>query len=113
MDLVHQMLTRFYESATYLPLYLQADLQAYREDKFEGWVRQPSETGPVLFSNSSPSYVRLKPASATTGAGGEGGGDDGGGGSSGLIIGVLAVALLGALGAVVVMRRRGTADERE
>ena len=33
-----------------------------RKDKFEGWVRQPAETGPVLFSNTSPSYVQLKPA---------------------------------------------------
>ena len=36
MQQVHEMLTRFYESATYVPLYLQADLQAYRKDKFDG-----------------------------------------------------------------------------
>jgi peptide/nickel transport system substrate-binding protein len=113
MDLVHQMLTRFYESATYLPLYLQADLQAYRKDKFDGWVRQPAKTGPVLFSNSSPSYVSLKPAAATTAAGGGGGGDDDDGGGAGLIIGIGAVVLLGAVGLVVAMRRRGSADERE
>ena len=32
------MLTRFYEHAVYMPLYYSADLQAYRRDKFEGWV---------------------------------------------------------------------------
>ena len=26
-----------------------------------GWVRQPAETGPVMFSNTSPSYVLLTP----------------------------------------------------
>ena len=44
-------------------LYNEPDLQAYRTDRFEGWVRQPAETGPVLFSNTSPTYARLKPVS--------------------------------------------------
>jgi hypothetical protein len=63
----------------------------------------------VLFSNSSPTYARLKPfvASASTGKA-----DDGGGGSGGLIaIIVVAVAVLGG-GALWTIRRR-TADERE
>ena len=46
MEIVHEMLTRFYTQAVYLPLYNQADLQAYRTDRFEGWQRQPAETGP-------------------------------------------------------------------
>ena len=46
MDLVHEMLTRFYSHAVYMPLYMQPDLQAYRKDKFTGWERQPAETGP-------------------------------------------------------------------
>ncbi len=112
VDIVHRMLTRFYSQAVYFPLYYSADLQAYKKSKFQGWVRQPAETGPVLFSNSSPSYVRLEPAAATAAAGGGGGGDDGGGGA-GLIIGIGAVVLLGAVGLVVAMRRRGSADERE
>ena len=35
-----------------------------------GFVRQPEKTGPVLYSNSSPSYARLKLASATAGGSG-------------------------------------------
>ena len=47
MQQVHEMLTRFYESATYVPLYLQADLQAYRKDKFDGLdARSRPRTGP-------------------------------------------------------------------
>jgi peptide/nickel transport system substrate-binding protein len=110
VDLVHQMLTRFYESATYDVLYVYPDLQAYRKNRFTGWIRQPEKTGPVLFSNSSPTYARLKPfvASASTGKADDGGG----GGSAGLIaIIVVAVAVLGG-GALWAIRRR-TADERE
>ena len=33
--------------------------QAYRTDRFEGWLQQPAETGPVLFTNTSPTYVNL------------------------------------------------------
>jgi peptide/nickel transport system substrate-binding protein len=109
MDIVHQMLTRFYDSAVYDVLYTYPDLQAYRKNKFTGWIRQPEETGPVIFSNTSPTYAALKPvvASATGG-----GGDDGGGGSGGTIaIIVVVVAVLGG-GAFWLMRRR-TADERE
>jgi len=108
MDIVHQMLTRFYDSAVYDVLYTYPDTQAYRKDKFTGWIRQPEKTGPVIFSNSSPTYARLKPvvASAT------GGDDDGGGGNGGVIaIIVIAVVVLGGVG-LWAMRRR-TADERE
>jgi len=109
VDLVHQMLTRFYESATYDVLYVYPDLQAYRKNRFTGWTRQPEGTGPVLFSNSSPTYAKLAPfvASASTGKA-----DDGGGGSGGLIaIIVAAVVVVGGLG-VWAMRRR-TVEDRE
>jgi peptide/nickel transport system substrate-binding protein len=113
MDIVHRMLTRFYEQAVYFPLYYSADLQAYRKDKFEGWVKQPEDSGPVLFSNTSPSYSTLKLASASTGAGGSGGDDDDGGGGLGLIIGGIAIAVIGVGGVMWAMARRRTADERE
>jgi peptide/nickel transport system substrate-binding protein len=110
VDLAHQMLTRFYESATYDVLYVYPDLQAYRKNRFTGWIRQPEKTGPVLFSNSSPTYARLKPfvASASTGKA-----DDGGGGGSGGLIAIIvaAVVVLGGGGLWAVRRR--TADERE
>jgi peptide/nickel transport system substrate-binding protein len=109
LDLVHQMLLRFYEAAVYDVLYVYPDTQAYRKNRFTGWTRQPEKTGPVLFSNSSPTYAKLKPfvASASTGKA-----DDGGGGGGGVIaIIVVAVIVLGG-GGLWAMRRR-TADERE
>ena len=59
--LVHQMLTRFYRSAGYDVLSYSPDLQAYRTDRFTGWLHQPAKIGPVMFSNTSPTYANLKP----------------------------------------------------
>ena len=36
-----------YDAAAYNVLYYDPDLQAYRTDRFTGWLRQPAETGPV------------------------------------------------------------------
>ena len=106
-EIVHEMLTRFQKSAVYNVIYTYPDTQAYVKNRFEGFVRQPAEIGPVVYSNTSPSYAQLKPVSASSGSG-----DDDGGGS-GAIIAIIVVAAL-ALGALLlVMRRRSTADERE
>jgi peptide/nickel transport system substrate-binding protein len=110
-DLVHRALRRLASLAVYDALYVTPDMQAYRTDQFAGFVRQPEGIGPVLFSNTSPSYVTLKPASATASAAG-GDGDGGGGTSAASLIGVgIASALAGAWAMWVVMRRR-TIDER-
>jgi peptide/nickel transport system substrate-binding protein len=103
LEIVHEMLTILHDAAVYIPMYLGPDLQAYRTDTFEGWVRQPVEIGPVMFSNSSPSYAQLRPIGA-------GGGD--GGGVNWLLIGGI-VVVVAAGGAVLLSRRSSTADERE
>jgi peptide/nickel transport system substrate-binding protein len=91
----------------YHTLYMEPDTQAYRKDRFTGFVRQPAETGPVIYSNSSPSYARLKPVTAAAG----GGSDDGGG--SGAIIAIVVAAVLVIGGGIFLVRRRRTAYERE
>ena len=53
------MLRLFNRESTYLVLFQDPDLQAYRTDRFEGWTRQPAEIGPVLFTNTSPTYANL------------------------------------------------------
>lgn len=103
--LVHDMLKRFYASASYVVLATSPDLQAYRTDRFEGWVKQPADTGPVLFSNSSPSYWNLTPIAGATG---------GGGGLS--TAALIAIVVAGAIGLVLVawfVARRRSAEERE
>jgi peptide/nickel transport system substrate-binding protein len=105
VELVQEMLLRQANWNVYFTLWQYPDLQAYVKNRFTGFVRQPAKTGPVIYSNTSPSYARLKPVTATAG------GDDGGG-SGGIIAAVVvAVVLLGA-GAFVLLRRR-TAYERE
>jgi peptide/nickel transport system substrate-binding protein len=108
--LVQQMLTRFYQSAVYVPLDYEPDLQAYRTNRFTGWIRQPAETGPVLFNNSSQTYANLRPVSATSKAAG---GDGGGGGGSGAIIAIVVAAVVVLGGAGLLLARRRTADDRE
>jgi peptide/nickel transport system substrate-binding protein len=105
VEIVQEMLTILHDSGVYISMYLSPDLQAYRTDTFEGWVRQPAEIGPVFFSNSSPSYALLTPIGAE--------GADGGSNNL-LIIGgaVAAVVVIG--GVFLAMRNRSSsADERE
>jgi len=104
-EIVHEMLTRFQKNAAYDVLYTYPDLQGYYKGRFTGWIRQPAKTGPVLFSNSSPTYAVLKPVTASAGG-------DGGGGSGG-IIAIVVIAVLAVVGVILFTRRRRTAYERE
>jgi peptide/nickel transport system substrate-binding protein len=106
-EIVHQMLTMFYEAAPYAVLFQDADTQAYRTDRFTGWTQQPAGTGPVLFTNTSPTYVNLKLVA--------GAGDGGGGGiSTGLLIAIIAAAVVLVGGGVgFALSRRGSREERE
>jgi peptide/nickel transport system substrate-binding protein len=105
-ELVHEMLTRFYKTGVYNVLWYEGDLQAYRNDRFEGWLRQPKDIGPVIFTNTSPTYASLTPVAASS--------DDGGGGmSTGAYVGIAVAVLAGAAVIVYVIRRRRTLEERE
>jgi peptide/nickel transport system substrate-binding protein len=106
IELVHQMLRLFYDESTYVVLFEDADLQAYRTDRFTGWTRQPAETGPVLFTNTSPTYFNLAPV--------EGAGGDGGGMSTAVLVAIIVGAVVGGAAVLVIARSRRTSrDERE
>jgi peptide/nickel transport system substrate-binding protein len=104
-EIVHEMLTRWAKSGVYNVMYEEPETIAYRKDRFEGWTQQPADTGPVLFSNTSPTYAKLKPVSASSSS------DDGGG--SGGIIAIIAAAVLIVGGGAWFLSRRRSADERE
>ena len=130
------MVRIIHDAAIYPALWYTPDLQAYRTDRFEGFVRQPAEVGPVIFSQSSPSYALITPVGGTdapdtsdgtasdattapgdtnpddsTPAATDGNDDDGGNGALiAVIVGVLVVA---GAGAFFFAKRRGSADERE
>jgi peptide/nickel transport system substrate-binding protein len=58
---VHEAVNILAEAVIYIGMVAGAELHAYRTDRFEGWVRQPSEDGSIMFSSSSPSYALLQP----------------------------------------------------
>jgi peptide/nickel transport system substrate-binding protein len=103
-DIVQKMLEIFYDEAPYAVLYKYDDLQAIRSDRWENFVRQPEKTGPVLFTNTSPAYLELRPKGSGSGSGTPAGLWAG--------IGVAAVAIAGG-GLWFRSRRRGSDDERE
>lgn len=49
-----------YEDNPYIILSYDPELQAYRTDRYEGWVRNPS-TGPVIYTNTVFTYEQLRP----------------------------------------------------
>ena len=113
MEIVHEMLTRFYSHAVYLPLYYQGDLQAYRKDRFTGWQRQPADIGPgavlehVAVVPDAEARVgddaAARRAAVTTAAAA----------ATGIIIALVAVGVVGAGGLLWARSRRASADERE
>ncbi len=106
VGIVQKMLRLFYDESTYVVLFEDADLQAYRTDRFTGWTRQPAETGPVLFSNSSPTYFLLQPI-------GGGAGEDGGLGTGVVILLVAGGAAILGVGGALMFRSRQKQDERD
>lgn len=102
--IVHEMLTRFYDAASYIVLATSPDLQAYRTDRFAGWILQPAGIGPVLFSNTSPSYWNLTPIASTS---------DDGGLSTAAIVALVVVGTIGVALLLWLVARRRTAEERE
>lgn len=59
-ELILEMQRIFYEDAPYIMLSYDPELQAYRTDRFEGWVRNP-RTGPVTYTNVIDTYEQLRP----------------------------------------------------
>jgi peptide/nickel transport system substrate-binding protein len=71
VEIVHEMVRILHDDAAYVALWYSPDLQAIRTDRFEGFVRQPAEVGPVIFSQSSPSYALVQPIGADDATGDE------------------------------------------
>lgn len=105
-DIVEKMLKIFHDRGPYAVLYRSDDLQAFRTDKWENFVRQPKDTGPVLFTNSSSAYLDLRLKD------GAGGGDDGNGAGMWIGIGAGVVALTG-IGLLVRNRRGSGSDDND
>jgi peptide/nickel transport system substrate-binding protein len=96
--IIEQMQQIVYDKVPEVVLYYSGRLQAYRSDRWTGFVPQPQPHGFLLFAYGNNSYVHLRPVSAEV--------TSPGGGVSGLIwLGIaLGVALV--VAGVLLARRR-------
>lgn len=133
LEYLTEMQELVYAEAPYHILYYDAELHAYRTDRFGGWTNQPAENGTPLFGYGPFGYTKLtdlnaapsaEPSAPAASAGASGAASPapsaGGGGSTAggtnntllLVLGVAALAVILGVG-LVVMRRRGAAGEEE
>jgi peptide/nickel transport system substrate-binding protein len=104
-EIVKQMQKLLYDDAPYVVTFYYDDPQAYRSDRFTGFQPQPDPDGVVLFQYGTYSYRNIAPPQAAA---------SGDGGSGVPLIPIAAgVAVVGAAGVLVALRRRSTQDERE
>ncbi|HEX5861953.1 MAG TPA: ABC transporter substrate-binding protein [Nocardioides sp.] len=130
-ELVKQMQEILYRDAPYLVTAYSSIGEAFRSDRFACFQPQPDPGGIWLIQYGSQNYLNVRPADeagdcdglenavgASTANGGSGGSSGGGsddeGLSTGAMVGIGALAGLAVVGgAIVLMRRRATVDDRE
>ena len=105
-SLVAEMQEILYNDRPEIVLWYENYLQAYRSDKWTGFVKQPTEGGTILFQYGYYSLLNIQPASEGAGTDAT----DGDGGMSPLIWIAIAAVLIVIVG-VVVTRRRGANEE--
>jgi peptide/nickel transport system substrate-binding protein len=129
-DMLAEMQQLVYDEAPYIIMYYDAELHAYRTDKFAGWTNQPKD-GTPLFGYGSGGYNLLTdataqpsaapsaagaPSAAASGAATPAPSDSGQSSSSSssmlpLVLGVGALVVIIAVGLIVMRGRRGSAEE--
>ncbi len=130
-EIVKQMQQIVYDNVAYVVTYYYDNLEAYRSDRFEGFVGQPEGSGSLLFQYGTYSYENVAPIGSDTGGetaapspgasesadagGGTAAEETSGGSSTGLIIGLVIAALviIGLVIALVRMRSKSSQDSKE
>jgi peptide/nickel transport system substrate-binding protein len=116
--IVKEMQQKLYDDAPYIVTYYYDNLEAYRSDRFTGFVPQPTPDGSLLFQYGTWSYENVAPVSDETPApsgSAAPGGTESSSSNVPLIVGGV-VALLAVLGIGVALGRRGRGssdDDRE
>lgn len=62
--MVKEMQRMVYEDSPYVVLYYDTNLQAYRSDRWTGFVKQPQPDGDLLAAYGPFSYISIEPVSA-------------------------------------------------
>jgi peptide/nickel transport system substrate-binding protein len=106
---VNKMQQYLYEKNPEIVLLYESDLQAYRSDRWTGFISQPQPQGSLLFAFGPQSYINIHPVSGGQAAGQDSGGSGGGGSSPILWIVLAAVVIL--IGGALIVRRRGKSAE--
>jgi peptide/nickel transport system substrate-binding protein len=130
-EIVKQMQQILYDAVPYVVTYYYDNLEAYRSDRFTGFVGQPEGSGSLLFQYGVYTYANVAPVSADSGgdttaspspgasesADASGGTAEptSGGSNTGLIIGlaIAALVIVGLVVALVRMRSKSQAGDRE
>jgi peptide/nickel transport system substrate-binding protein len=106
-DTIKEMQRIAYEDNPYVILYYDNQLEAWSTDKFKGWTPTPTtaDPGQIAYTFSNEGYLNLRPVSSREATGSAGG-------TSPLLY--LGLALVGAVvvAVVVVLVRRGSAEDR-
>lgn len=95
-----QMQQILYDDSPYIVTYYYDDLEAYRTDRFTGFIPQPDPNGALIFQYGTYSYQNLQPISAA---------DVPGGGAAAalpIVVGVLVVVIVAGVIWFVIARRR-------
>ncbi|MEQ4205644.1 ABC transporter substrate-binding protein [Actinopolymorpha sp. B9G3] len=102
--IVKEMQRILYTDAPVITLRYADTLEAYRSDRWTGFIKQPSTRGMISGQQGNWAYMSARPIEA----------EDAGGSRVALFVGGgAAVVLIAAAAGFVVVRRRKTADERE
>lgn len=116
-ETVKAMQKILYDQAPYIITVYYDNLEAYRSDRFTGFLPQPEPNGSLLFQYGTHSYRNIRPVTAQDKASGGGGGNkqassEDGGSSTNLVGGALVVALVvvGGLAYLFGRRRRSEQD---
>ena len=104
-EITDEMQRMIYDDNPEIVLGYEYDLQAYRNDRFTGFVEQPEPNGSLIYSFGPYSYLSIKPVAPGGGATSESGG-------SGMLVGI-AIAGVVALVVVVVIVRRKPLEDRD
>ena len=100
--LVDQLQRIAYEQAPYIPVWYDPEVQAWRSDRFHGWVQAPPG-GAMDFNYLYDTYVKLAPGAAAAPEAG------GSGGTVAIVGGVIAAVLVVGIAVVLLRRRRAPA----